>query len=68
MYSSNYVVTEIHLERETCISIYLYKSPSQDHDKFEFFCTNLDNLLGNIDEELPLCSTVTEDFNAWCSR
>ena len=32
------------------------------------FCTNFDILLNNIKEKLPLCSIVTGDFNARCSR
>ena len=31
------------------------------------FCTNVE-LLNNINRELPLCSIVTSDFNASCSR
>ena len=50
----------------TCI----YRSPSQSHDEFDDFCTKFDLLLRNINinREFPLCSIVTEDFNARCSR
>ena len=41
-----------------------YRSPSQNQDKFEYFFTNLDHPLGSINEELPICSIVTKDFNA----
>ena len=38
--------------------------------KYEFknVCTNFDILLNNINDKLPLCSIVTGDFNARCSR
>ena len=45
-----------------------YRFLSQNLDKFEYFCTNFDILLNNINEELPLCLTVTGGFNAHCSR
>ena len=32
-----------------------------------FFCTNFDKLLNNINDELSLCLIVTGDFNAFCS-
>ena len=32
------------------------------------FCTNFDIFLNNINDELTLCSIVTGDFNARCSR
>ena len=35
--------------------------------EFKNFCTNFDILLSNINDELPLCSIVTGDFNARCS-
>ena len=47
----------------TCI----YRSPSQNKDEFKNFCTNFDILFNNINDELPLCSIVTGDFNARCS-
>ena len=37
-------------------------------DEFKNFCTNFDILLNNINDELPICSIVTGDFNARCSR
>ena len=48
----------------TCI----YCSPNQSHDNFDDFCTKFDLLLSNINHEFPLCSIVTGDFNARCSR
>ena len=46
----------------------VFHSPSQSQDEFKNFCTNFDILLNNINDELPLCSIVTGDFNARCSR
>ena len=48
----------------TCV----YRSPSQNHDEFEDFCTKFDLLMSSINDELPLCSVITGDFNARCSR
>ena len=45
----------------------LYRSPSQSQDEFENFCTKFDILLGQINDELPICSIVTSEFNARCS-
>ena len=51
------------LRQTTCI----YRSPSQNQDEFKHFCTNFYILLNNINDELPLCSIVTGDFNVQCS-
>ena len=32
------------------------------------FCTNFDILLNNVNDDLPLCSIVTGNFNTRCSR
>ena len=32
------------------------------------FCTKFDLLMSSINDELPLCSVITGDFNARCSR
>ena len=42
----------------------LYHSPSQSHNEFENFCIKFDILLGQINDELPICSVMTGDFNA----
>ena len=46
----------------------MYRSPSQSHDEFENFCIKFDILLSQINDELPICSVITGDFNARCSR
>ena len=46
----------------------MYRSPSQSQDDFENFCTRSDILPNQISDELPICSIVTGDFNARCSR
>ena len=53
---------------ETCFLTCFYRSPTQDQDEFEYFCTNLNSLLVNINEELPVFSIVIRDFNARCFR
>ena len=46
----------------TCI----YRFPNQSHKEFENFYVNFD-LLNNLNDEFPICSIVTGDFNARCS-
>ena len=46
----------------------LYRSPSQSHEELESFCSSLDFLLSNINDQHPTCSIVIEDFNAKCSK
>ena len=64
----NCLVTEIRSQNEKCFLTCIYRSPSQNQDEFKNFCTNFDVLLNNIIDEIPLCSIVTGDFNARCSR
>ena len=42
--------------------------PESKSDELKHFCTNFDILLNNINGELPLCSIVTGNFNACCSK
>ena len=64
----NCLVTEIRSQNEKCFLTYIYRSPSENQNEFKRFCTNFDILLNNVNDELPLCSIVTGDFNARCSR
>ena len=48
----------------TCISYIL----SQNHEKLEHFCVSFDLLFSNINNKLPICSTVKGDFNACSSN
>ena len=64
----NCLVTEIHSQGEKNFLTCVYRSPSQNHDEFEDFCTKFDLLMSSINDELPLCSVITGDFNARCSR
>ena len=64
----NWLVTEVHSQNEKCFLTSLYHSPSQSQNEFANCCINFDILLGQINDELPICSIVTGDFNAWCSR
>ena len=45
-----------------------YRSPSQSQEEFEIFSTKFDILLRQINDEFPLCSIVTGDFNARCTN
>ena len=40
----------------------------KNQNVFKTFCTNFDKLLNNINDEFPLCSIVTVDFNVRSSR
>ena len=61
-------MTEICSQIGKCFLTCVYRFPSQNHDKFEDFCTKFDLLMRNINNEFPLCSVITDDFNAQCSR
>ena len=45
-----------------------YRSPSQSHDEFEKFYSELNPLLTNIDNNQPSCSILIGDFNGKCSK
>ena len=60
----NCVVTEIRSQSEKCCLTCAYRSPSQSQEEFEIFSTKFDILLSQINDEFPLCSIVTRDFNA----
>ena len=62
------LVTEILLGTEKCFITCLYRSPSQNNDEFENFCTDFNLLLTSINNENPSCSVVLGDFNAKCSK
>ena len=64
----NCLVTEIRSQNETCFLTCIYCSPSQNHAEFQNFCAKFDTLLNNINDEFPICSVVTGDFNARNSR
>ena len=55
-------MTEIRSQGEKCFLTCVYRSPGQDHDEFE------DLLMSNINNEFPLCSIFTGDFDARCSK
>ena len=65
---NNCLVREIHSQKEKCFLTCIYRSPRQNQDEFKKSCTNFDILLNNVNDELPLCSIVTDDFNARYSR
>ena len=64
----NCLVTEIRSQGEKDFLTEVYRSPGQNHDEFEDFCTKFDLLMSIINDELPLCSVIIGDFNARCSR
>ena len=62
------LVTEINVNNEKCFFTCLYRSPSQSHDELKSFCSSLDSLLSNINNQHPACSIAIGDFNAKCSK
>ena len=62
------IVTKISVENETCFLTCFYRSPSQSHDELENFCSKLNLLLTNINNNRPACSILMGDFNAKCSK
>ena len=63
-----YLVTEINVINEKCFFTCLYRSPSQSHEELESFCSNLESLVSNINDQHPAFSIVIGDFNAKCSK
>ena len=61
-------MTEIPSQGKKCFLTCIYCYPSQSRDEFDDFCTKFDLLLSNINEEFPLSSIATGDFNARSSR
>ena len=61
-------MTEISVENKTCFFICFYRSPSQSHDEFKNFCSELNLLLTNINNNQLACSILIGDFNAKCSK
>ena len=64
----NCLVTEIRSQNEKCFLTCIYRSPNQSLDDFENFCLRFDLLLNKVNDEFPLCSIITGDFNGHCSR
>ena len=62
------IVTEISVENETCFLTCFYRSPSQSHDELENFCSELNLLLTNTNNNQRACSILIGDFNAKCSK
>ena len=64
----SFLVTEIRSQGDKCFLTSAYRFPSQNHDELEDFCTKFYLLMSNINNEFPLCSIITGDFNTRCSR
>ena len=58
----NCLVAEISSQGKKYFLTCVYCSPSQNHDKFEDFCTKFYLLLRNINNGFPLCSIITGDL------
>ena len=63
----NGLVTEIRSKGEKYFLTCIYRFPSQSHNEFENVCVNFDLLLNKMNDEFPICSIVTGDFDARCS-
>ena len=57
-------VAEVIVDKERCFLTCLYRSPSQNDDGFETFCSDLTSFLNNINKFQPSCSVLLGDFNA----
>ena len=62
------LVIKINVNNKKCFFTCLSRSPSQSHGKLESFCSSLDSLLSNINDQHPACSIIIGDFNAKCSK
>ena len=57
------IVLEIRLANNKCFLTSLCRSPSQSKDQFDEFCSSCNMLMSNINDEKPLASIITGDFN-----
>ena len=62
------LVTEINVNNKKCFFTCQYRSPNQSYEELESFCSNLNSLLSNINDQHSVCSIVIADFNAKCSK
>ena len=58
------LVIEINVNNEKCFFTCPYRSPGQNHDELERFCSNFDLLLSNINNLHPTCSIVLGDLQS----
>ena len=63
-YKDHHSFGNIRLENNKCFLTSLYRSVSQSKDQFDEFCSSLNMLMLNFNNEKPLASIITEDFNA----
>ena len=55
---------ELNIKNKLCMLFALYRSPSQSHNEFSSFITNLESTLQVITLRKPLLTMVLGDFNA----
>ena len=60
--------TEFPVEKKTCRSISLYRSPSQNQEKFNTFLDNLESNLEIVILFNPFLTILIGDFNAKCAN
>ena len=58
------IVLETCLGNNKCFLTSLYRPPSQSKNQFDKFCSSFKMLMSNSNDEKPLASISTEDFNA----
>ena len=59
---------EFPVEKKTCRSISLYRSPSQNQEKFNTFLDNLESNLEIVILFNPFLTILIGDFNAKCTN
>ena len=58
------LVLEIDLANNKCFLTSLYRSPSQNKDQFDEFCSSFNMLILNVNDEKLLTSIITGNINA----
>ena len=58
------IVSEIRLANNKCFFTALYRSSSQNKDQYDERCSSFNIIMSNINDEKPLASIITEDFDA----
>ena len=62
------LITKITVNYEKYFFTCLYRFPSQSHEELESFCSDLDLLLSNRNDQHPACLIVRGYFNARCLK
>ena len=64
LYLNQALFLEMTYNNKKVIVSVIYRSPSQNNDKFELFLSNFEQLLNSVNKSKPSLSAITRSFNA----